>query len=191
MNRSSARVLWLSGLLVAATLAFGPAHADSLVIDIQNDKSFSPDGAHNVTASYTVSPYALITSVEWDVTLTAHPKSTLEDMFMSISGNLGGGIAIEPGYGDSHAGTQHYAGSADLVAQDITFLANADGSLQIEFWDYSNDRLGADGIWKSGTVTIDYQAAPVPEPSTAGMLLLGLAAAGGWQAQRRRRALPA
>lgn len=186
MSFTSTRKVSTGALLVWAAMAFGTAQADTLTFNVNNVPSYSPDGPQNIKETFMLSPLATITSIDWNVSLTAYQGSALDQMFLSITGYFGGGVAIEPGYGDSFAGTKSYSGSADLITQGITFAANTDGTVNLEFWDYSNDLPGADGVWNSGTVTIEYSpTAAVPEPATASLMGVGLMAALAWGRRRR------
>ncbi|MCV2363534.1 PEP-CTERM sorting domain-containing protein [Paucibacter sp. DJ1R-11] len=158
----------------------------SQVVDVAGIKSFGEYGAAgNVVLNFFVGANATITTVDWNVNLTANDPSWLSELTVAFGSSAGGdGVVFSPGYGDDDFGTSTYSGSASLVDLGLSFQVGADGILRLEFHEVYNDpSVNPDGVWNSGNLTFGV-AAPVPEPSTYGMMALGLL---GVAAVARRR----
>jgi PEP-CTERM motif len=77
-------------------------------------------------------------------------------------------------------------GILDLASIDpgLPIIFDNDDNIRFEFWEGFDDLPNAvDGVWNSGTITLQFEATAVPEPAT--MAVLGL---GALAAMRRRRA---
>jgi hypothetical protein len=139
-----------------------------------------------------------LNTFSWDVTLTANQGSMLNEAYVQLSDSRQWNQLyflpsfLDDANGGYHAGTEHYSGSVDFrhldtdaEQGDYSFSVGTDGILRLEFAENMDDMPGADAIWNSATFTFGYTVAAVPEPSTYGMMLLGLGAVGA--AARRRR----
>jgi hypothetical protein len=138
--------------------------------------------ATNEVYAFQVGANATITSISYNVNLTALAPSYLSEMSLLFSPSAGKGVAFQPAGGQLFAGTGTYAGFIDLIALDTSFQVGSDGLLRLEFYESFNDIDGADGVWNFGMLVIGVQDAEtaVPEPGTsmligAGLLLLSYA----------------
>lgn len=162
-------------------------NATEYSFDVSGIYSVDPEGDPlNEVRVIMLFPSAKVVGIGWDVTLYADPPSWLSEMVVSFGSSAGiPSLYLTPGVGNNFAGTRSYSsgGVVDLVALGLDFQIGADGKLRMEFFesfdDYANDW---DGIWQSGALTI----AAIPEPSTYGLMALGMLAVGA--AARRRRA---
>jgi len=186
MSQSSLNKLFVSLLFFACTsLCAAP-----LTIHLTGVESYGEVGdPGNTVLIFDVGANATITSIDYSLNVTAIDPSWLSELGLSLANSKGiEGIAFNPGFGDTFAGTNTYTGSANLVDLGLTFRVGGDGLLRLEFYEDFDDFTGPDGIWNFGTIT--FGIAPyvvIPEPSTAlllgaGMLLIGLG--------RRRGAAP-
>lgn len=171
-----------------AGLALSASAASAAVFNINVNQVFSFEGPGDplnvVQLVNTGIANGQVVSIGWDVTLFADSPSWLSELtvgFSSLS-NPAGGVSVSPGFGDDFAGTASYTsgGLIDLVGLGFDFTLDADGILRLEFFEGFNDfALDWDGIWISGTLSVEV----IPAPSTAA--LMGFA---GLVASRRRRA---
>lgn len=158
-----------------------------LRVETQGIPDYDERGAtSNVVLDYYVGSAASITSLRWDVNVTSYAGSYLSEMQMTFTDTVGNGVTFTPGNGDDFAGTMHYAGFQDLGELGQIFAVGADGMLRLEFHDGFKDLAfdEPEGIWNAGTLT--FGIAPVPEPSTAAMLLGGLLLLSRALSRRRR-----
>jgi hypothetical protein len=131
-----------------------------------------------------------ITGIAWDVVVSSFGISYLDELGVSFTSSLGsGGFSVFPGSGDSFSGTEvaySFASMtlADLSESDVVVLPG--GQLIVEFFESFDDAGGAaDGIWVSGTITLDYTYTVIPEAGQSG-LLAALAATLSCVLRRRR-----
>lgn len=148
----------------------------------------------NTVLTYNVGANAHVTSVSYNVTLTAFGESYLSEMFLSFTDSDGNGVYFNPGYEDAGPGTGSYSDSVDLTSIGLDFYVGTDGLLVLEFFeDYFDEDTFPNGIWQSGTVTFNIEPdvvvppTDVPEPATVLLLGAGLAAL-GYTSRRRRTA---
>lgn len=173
--------------LGASLCCAAAASAAGLQIDVGGTQSFDEMGASaNAVITRQIAADALISGFEWNVSLSAYGESWLQDMSLRISNSAGVGVTLVLDSAQQ-AGTQHYAGSADLSELGLDFRVGADGLLRLEFFESYDDAVGlADGQWNSGTLSFSGVTAAVPEPASYGLLGLGLLVIGG-AARRRSR----
>jgi len=190
---------------VAASAVGAAAHAEDLTktisfSDIESTTYLNYAG--NTVLEVDLGSMAHVNTFSWDVTLTAFQGSFISEAFVQLSDSvqfnrlffLPSEIA-NPGNG-YHAGTEHFSGSVDFRAVDepgwgivdLSFDVGRDGILRLEFAENMDDLPGADALWESGSFTVGYAVAAVPEPSSVAMLLLGLGAIGAGARRRHGRA---
>jgi len=121
-----------------------------------------------------------ITSIAYDVNLTAFDPSWLADMVVAFERtDFLEGLFLTPAFDAAFPGTGSYSGAGDLVALGLDFAVAEDGLLRIEFFESWDDLFGVDGLWNFGTFTFGVETvdepAPVPEPASALLLAAGLA----------------
>lgn len=174
---------------VAALACAGlSAHAAPVVVDVTGAQSRNLLGdAGNVIRLIDIGAHATVNALDWDVLLEAFSPSLLSELQISFGSSTGlDQLTLQPGFGDDTSGSGRYSGSLDLTGFGIT--AGDDGLLRIEFSELYKD-LGidaADGQWLGGTLTFDVSLSAVPEPGSAALALLGLAAAAAVQRRRRQ-----
>lgn len=137
----------------------------------------------NTVRFYQLNPGALVNEVSWAMDLQAFAPSWLSEMRISFLTSEGNGVYLTAAPNDNFAGTGSYADSARLSDFGLQFSVPADGLLRVEFFESFNDSsVDPDGLFVSGNVTF---ANVVPEPSTYGLMALGLAGLGAWVRRRR------
>jgi hypothetical protein len=99
------------------------------------------------------------------------------------------GAYVSPGWGTDAPGLNaHY--SRDLIPladYGLDFYLGSDGILLLTFREASDDPgVNPDGLWVSGTLSVEYTV--VPEPSSALLAAAGLGIA--FFGRRKRRAAP-
>lgn len=185
MSLRTLRTLFVAFSIFSCTSLF----AAPLVVNIAGIQSAAALGdASNTVLTFNVGANATITSISYNVNVTAFDPSYLSELALYFGDtDQSTGVFFTPGFEDSHPGTASYAESADLVALGLDFAVGADGILRLEFFeDFNDTSVSPDGVWNFGTITFGVQAAPgtgVPEPASLALLGLGLA---GIAAARRR-----
>jgi hypothetical protein len=177
-----------AGLLALASTA---ARSDTATIDVAGAISYGLAGtAGNTLNSIILAPNAHVTAVGWNVSLTAYSGSWLTDMKVSLLESTGAlGVNLTPGYADNFAGTASYSsfGAVDLVGIANDFYVGSDGVLKVQFFEDFNDLAAADGVWNSGSITVVYAPAAVPEPASWLTLGAGLWGCAAWSRRRSAR----
>ena len=175
-------------LVGVSLLACTSAFATPFTFDIAGARGVGEFGnAGNDVYEINVGANATITSVSYNVNLTAFPPSFLSEMFLAFTNSSASiGVDLQPGIGVNEAGTQTFTGMEDLLADGISFSVDADGILRLEFYEsFDDESVSPDGIWNFGTITFNTGATEVPEPATGVLIGAGLALMAC--ATRRRR----
>lgn len=166
-------------LVSLSFLACTSLFAAPLVVDVTGVQSFGVQGnAGNTVLSYNIGAGATVTSIGFDVNLTAISPSWLSEIRLAFTDSSGNGVRLTPGGGDEFQGTASYSGYYELSDFDLVFQVGADGILRLEFYESFNDYVGVDGSWNFGTLTFGITPAAVidvPEPGTGMLLGAGLA----------------
>jgi len=162
--------------------------------DVDSVGVFGDPGNTVVTRPFAAN--ALVTSISFDVDLTAYAGSTLDDISVAISNTNLDGVIFSPAAGNVDSSNGHFQGLIDLTLIDGVFNVGADGLLRFEFFENIDNVAGADGRWDSGSFSIVYSLpdvpgvpAGVPEPATGALMAAGLGIMA--YAGRRRNASPA
>lgn len=185
--QSIARLLASLSFFACTSLFAAP-----LVVDVTGVQSFGEQGdPGNTVLTYNVGANAAITSITYNVNLTAYDPSWLSEIGLFFSGSDFGGVKFVPGFSMDEPGTATFVADFDLVALGNSFNVGADGILRLEFYEGFNDFPdAADGQWNFGTVTFGINETPVsdvPEPGTTALFGAGLMLM-AYAARRRRRA---
>lgn len=182
----------LAGLsfFACASLSAAPMTVDLNLNSVQSVGYFGDP--ENTTLYLDVGANATITSVRFDVDLTAIDPSSLSELAVIFGdGRFNESVFIEELSTLNSPGTINHTEFFDLIASELSFQVGADGLLRVEFYETYDDFLGADGAWNGtitfGVDTVDVEEpGEVPEPSTTLLMGAGLAMLG--YAGRRRRA---
>lgn len=157
----------------ALALASLAAQAASIAVDVSGAQSINLQGeAGNTVWLVDIGANAVLTSLDWAVTLNAFAPSSLSEMQVSFGSSSGADVVtFAPGSADAFSGTGSYSGSLDLSGTGIA--AGADGKLRIEFSEAYKDAAAGtpEGQWVGGSLTFGVSA--VPEPASAALALLG------------------
>jgi hypothetical protein len=188
MNIQSIAKLLASLSFFACTSLF----AAPLVVDVTGVQSFGVQGdPGNTVLSYNVGANAAITSITYNVNLTAYDPSWLSEIGLFFSGSDLGGVEFVPGFSMDEPGTATFVAYFDLIASGDAFAVREDGILRLEFFEAFNDSaVTPDGQWNFGTITFGINETPVsdvPEPGTTALFGAGLMLM-AYAARRRRRA---
>jgi len=187
--------------LLAATAALislapvAPAQASDVIIDVTDLTPVGDLGTPgNPSFLLPAIPGVLVDLISWDLTITVNSPSWATDAQAAF------GPSSDPAYitftplfeYGSDSGTFSVADSVSLADLGIAFNLDADGLLNVEFYDFIDDVPGVpDSIWISGSLTfhdigLDEPLPEYPEPATWAMMIGGFALAGA--AMRRRKA---
>lgn len=158
-------------------------------VNVAGISSFGELGdAGNTVINLNVGANAEINGIGWDVIVSAFDPSWLSELTVSFeSSDQAAGVFLNVSADDLPGLNAAYSsgGVVDLIGLGLNFAVGADGILRIEFFEGFDDAsVSPDGLWNSGTLTI--QTSVVPEPGTYGLMALGLLGVVG--AARRRRA---
>ena len=176
----------LSGFGGSITTAIVGQQVDQ-IINVTGITSVAVAGtAGNTVLSFNVGAGSSVVGIGWDVNNTATSPSWLSEMAVGFRNTDNtGGVNLTVGQGDAMPGTSSYSsgGVLDLIGLGLSFTANANGLVRVEFYESFNDpEINPDGIWNSGSLTL--RVVPVPEPATYGMMALGLLAIGAFVRRR-------
>ena len=183
---SSEKLQPTNGNTVALT--DGPIPQAFSILNVAGINSFAEIGSPaNTVVLLNVGANAQITGVGWNVIISAFTPSYLSEMVVSFEDSARtDGVFLTVASGDGFAGLNApYSSGGVLALGSLTFNVGADGILRIEFFeDFDDDAVNPDGRWVSGNITFE-TAGVIPEPSTYGLMALGLLGVAG--AVRRRR----
>lgn len=174
MSVRSFKQLLVGVSLLACTSAF----ATPFTFDIAGARSAGEFGNEgNDVVEINVGANATITSVSYNVNLTAFPPSFFSEMFLAFTNSSATiGANLQPGIGVNEEGTRTFTGMEDLVADGFSFNVGADGILRLEFYEsFDDESVLPDGVWNFGTITFNTNAAEVPEPASGMLIGAGLA----------------
>lgn len=169
--------------------------AAPLIINVNDVLSIGQYGeAGNTVLTFNVGANSTITSIDFNVSLTAFDPSYLSEIGLFLSSSdQNAGFNIFPLDMSTDPGTESYAEFVDLVAIGNSFDVSSDGILRLEFFEgWDDDTVNPDGRW-NGTITVNVEMddveepGEVPEPSTTLLMGAGLAML-GYAGRRRRRA---
>lgn len=168
--------------------------AAPLTFDVTGIQSFGERGRpENPVFTFDVGANATITSISYNVNITAFDPSYQSELGLAVSDAAQSvGVFVVPGLGVDEPGTGTFSELSDLVALGLSFSVGADGILRLEFYEGFDDAdVNPDGRWNFGTVTFNFAGdsvdpgTDVPEPASALLIGAGLAMMG--YAGRRQR----
>jgi hypothetical protein len=183
-------------LIGLSFLACSTTFAAPLVVNVAGIESFGEVGdSGNTVLNFNVGAFATITSISYNVNITAFTPSYLSEIGLYFGdSDQSTGVFFTPGFQNPNPGTGTYADSADLVDLGLAFQVGADGILRLEFFeDFDDGSVSPDGIWNFGTITFTTDAVDVPTPGdvpepASGLLFGAGLALMGYTARRRRSA---
>lgn len=182
-------------LVGASILASAAAFATPLTVDVAGIASHGAFGdSRNTVLNFNVGANASITSISYDVNLTAFAPSWLSELGLAFTNSaITDGVLLNPGFNDDRPGTASYSDSLDLVLGELSFNVGSDGILRLEFYeDFDDVAVDPDGRWNFGTITFNIEGGTTPPvsdvPEPASILLLGAGLGMMGYTGRRRRA---
>jgi hypothetical protein len=100
-----------------------------------------------------------LNGIGWSVTLTAEGGSWQSDIGVYLDDNVAPdffGVYFNPGIGVNSPGEGFYSsnGVVKLASDGIADVSLPNGVLRMEFYEGFDDVPGRDGVWKSGTLTL-------------------------------------
>lgn len=169
--------------VAACALTAAASAQESLVVDVSGIESFNSLGSpENTVLTFELLPNATVVGLAWDVVIQTNGGSWLNEMTIAFGSTAENFVFLAPSSTGNPGGNlpEANSGSADLVDAGLAFDVAEDGILRMEFFESFYDTgVVPNGVWLSGTVTVDY----VPAPGA--LALLGVAGLAG---SRRRRA---
>jgi PEP-CTERM motif len=166
-----------AGSIGGPMVGTSPSGSSTLyTFDVTGISSFDGEGAAgNTVATLNIGAGSEVIGIGWDVTINAISPSYLSEAVLSFGSTSTLAVFLTVGLGDDAPGIASYSsgGVVDLVGLGFNFTVDGDGQVRMEFFEDFDDLPGeADAIWQSGTLTLEVAA--VPEPTTYGMMALGL-----------------
>ncbi len=137
-----------------------------------------------------LAPNASVIGIGWDVTFFADAPSWLSEAVVAFgSSSTPVFVTLTVGVGDDFPGTSTYSsGGIISLVPGLDFAVDGDGILRLEFFESFDDFPDDwDGIWQSGTLSIQWSVpgGVIPEPATWAMMIAGFGLV-GMMARRRR-----
>ena len=175
-GRSAKTFIALATLGTFALLGPVTANAAVLTVDVSGIESVGDFAdPENVTLQFNIGSGSYVTGIGFDVVLSAFGTSWAADFMVDVSeSTYTTGAYVSPGYGTNGPGLDMpFTGFVDLTTFGLDFYVGSDGILLLTFresWD--DEGVTPDGLWVSGTLSIEYT--PVPEPSSTILALSGL-----------------
>jgi hypothetical protein len=170
------------------SVAVTPGVLSDTLVDVTGINSIATQGTPgNIVRTFNVGAGASVIGIGWNVNVTAFDPSWLSELVVGFGSSSANEVNLSVGVGDDLPGTMSYssAGIVDLVALGLNFNVGADGIVRLEFFEgFDDSAVSPDGIWNSGSLTI--QVAAIPEPSTYATMALGLLAVGGLARRKAR-----
>lgn len=191
MSIHTIRSLILGLSFVCTSLFAAPIPLPPLVVDVTGVPSYGLVGdPGNTVWTFNVGANTTITSLSWEVQLSADLPSWLSEIRLSFTDSTGNGVIISLTDGFNLPGTVTDAGMIDLTAANLDFSVGSDGILRLEFYEKFDDFIDlADAQWDAGTLTFGLAGAPtdVPEPGTLALMGVSLLLVGNRVRRRRPR----
>jgi len=161
-------------------------------VNVAGIQSFGLQGVPgNAIVNVNVGANNQVIGIGWNVNVTAFAPSYLSELGVGFTNTAQtAGVNLLVGVGDDFPGANvpyTSGGVLDLVGLGLNFNVGANGVLRLEFFeDFDDVSVNPDGRWNSGNLTLQLtNAVPVPEPSTYGLMALGLLGVAAAAARRK------